>query len=146
VWGYDGTTTSGYNITTSELGRLFYTGLGNGLGNQGLFDRSGTERPDFYDPNGEVVVQNTSPFAKLQLGSIREEARYWSGTEFALNPDGAWAFSTTYGYQEPNAKANPGLYAMAVHAGNIGVPDGGLTAMLLGAGVLALAGARRLVK
>ncbi|MBT6225078.1 MAG: hypothetical protein HOI47_00320 [Candidatus Scalindua sp.] len=28
VWGYDGTTTAGYNITNSEMGHLFYTELG----------------------------------------------------------------------------------------------------------------------
>jgi len=29
VWGYDGTTTAGYNITTSEMGHLYYTELVN---------------------------------------------------------------------------------------------------------------------
>lgn len=29
VWGYDGTTTTGYNITNSEMGYLFYTELNN---------------------------------------------------------------------------------------------------------------------
>ncbi len=29
VYGYDGTTTTGYNITTSEIGHLFYEELGN---------------------------------------------------------------------------------------------------------------------
>ncbi len=28
-YGYDGSTTAGYNITTSEMGHLFYVGLGN---------------------------------------------------------------------------------------------------------------------
>lgn len=37
VWGYDGTTTAGYNITTSEMGHLFYTELGN----QGYYNTSG---------------------------------------------------------------------------------------------------------
>src|SRR4030065_1429283 len=37
VHGYDGTTTGGYNITTSEMGHLFYTELGN----DGMYDTSG---------------------------------------------------------------------------------------------------------
>ena len=37
VYGYDGTTTAGYNITSSQFGHLYYTELGN----QGYFDTSG---------------------------------------------------------------------------------------------------------
>jgi hypothetical protein len=107
------------------MGHLFYSELGN----RGLFDLTGTERADFYDENGEIVVQNTSPFANLLLGDIWTPALYWSSTEHALNTDGAWGFSTSYGFQEVHAKANYGYYAMAVHAGNVGgsapVPEPG---------------------
>ncbi len=38
VWGYDGTTTAGFNITNSEMGHLYYTELGN----KGFFATDGT--------------------------------------------------------------------------------------------------------
>ena len=41
VWGYDGTTTAGYNITSSEMGHLFYTELEN----KGYCDTSGNCPP-----------------------------------------------------------------------------------------------------
>ena len=37
VYGYDGTTIGGFNITSSEMGHLFYTELGN----DGLYDTFG---------------------------------------------------------------------------------------------------------
>lgn len=42
VWGNDGTTTDGYNITTSEMGHLFYTELHN----KGFYDTNGNYQPD----------------------------------------------------------------------------------------------------
>ncbi len=71
-------------------------------------------------------------------------AIYWSGT--AVDGDNAFGFNFTSGEEGDYYKDSGNYYAMAVHEGNVGVPDGGLTAMLLGAGVLALAGVRRLVK
>jgi hypothetical protein len=138
-WGYNGTTPSGYNITSSELGHLFYTDLGN----RGLYDADGVEVSGFYDASNEVVVQNRGPFANLQLGDIWNPALYWSSTVFAANSAGAWAFSMTYGYQEPNAKLNSDLYAMAVHDGNVAVPDPASTLLLLGMSLTGLVAARR---
>jgi hypothetical protein len=130
-WGYNGTTTSGYNITTSEMGHLFYTELGN----KGEYDVTGNVSQCFYDGDGEIIPQNTGPFTDLQLGDIWSPALYWSGTQFSQNTDGAWAFSTSYGYQESDAKTNEGYYAMAVHAGEVPEP---VTFVLLGLGVFAL--------
>jgi len=104
-----------YNNTASEMGHLYYTELGN----QG---------------DGTIVSQNTGPFTNLLLGDEFEPALYWSGTE-ATDPHSAFAFSTTYGYQESNSKSNPGIYAMAVHAGNVPEPA---TMCLLGLGAFAL--------
>ena len=43
VWGYDGTTTAGHNITSSEMGHLFYSELGN----KGYYDTSGNYQPGY---------------------------------------------------------------------------------------------------
>jgi hypothetical protein len=66
AWGYDGTTTAGYNITTSEMGYMYYTNLAN----KGYYDTSGngpqpgwssTPNATFTDGNG-----NTVSFQNLQ--------------------------------------------------------------------------------
>ena len=64
VHGYDGTTTGGYNITTSEMGHLFYTELVN----LGRYDTSGTYQSGYG-------LNNTGDFQNL-ISSV-----YWSGTE-----------------------------------------------------------------
>ena len=61
--GYDGTTTLGYNILTSELGHLFYEELGN----VGKYDTYGNLLTDYG-------LQNTAPFQNLRSGA------YWSET------------------------------------------------------------------
>ncbi len=71
VWGYDGTTTAGYNITTSEMGHLFYVGLGN----KGYYDTSGV-----YVGDGNWGLLNTGDFQNLQPDY------YWSGAEYAAGP------------------------------------------------------------
>lgn len=57
----------GFNVTSSELGHLFYTELGDGIG------------------HGLV---NTGPFTNLQTGC------YWSGTDFSADYGMKWFFST----------------------------------------------------
>lgn len=55
VWGYDGTTTGGYNITSNEMGHLFYTELGN----LGLYATDGTNPQPCYG------LTNTGYFLNL---------------------------------------------------------------------------------
>jgi hypothetical protein len=90
-WGYDGTTTAGYNITSSEMGHLFYTELGN----LGYFDTSGN-----YVGDGEWGLLNTGDFQNLQPD------RYWSGTEYSANPSYAWFFDFSDGVQGPGLKSS----------------------------------------
>ncbi len=125
-WGYDGTTTEGYNITTSEMGHLYYTELGN----LGSYDTSGNCQPG----NG---LNNTGDFNNLIA------FWYWSGTEYARNPDLAWFFHMSSGSQGPLSKSSNYGYGLAVRSGQVSaVPVPGAI-WLLGSG---LAGVVTLVR
>jgi hypothetical protein len=83
AFGYDGSTTAGFNITSSEMGHLFYKSLGN-LG--------------YYDTKGKVQagwagLKNVGPFKNLLPNS------YMSGTEYAAFPWHAWDFNMYFGAQ-----------------------------------------------
>ncbi len=128
-WGYDGTTTGGYNITTSEMGHLWYTELDN-LG--------------WYDTFGNVPqpgwgLQNTGDFDHLTA------SWYWSGTESAANPNYAWNFHMSSGAQ--NLVHGNGLgYGLALRSGQVSaaepVPEPA-TMLLFGTGLAGLAGYSR---
>jgi hypothetical protein len=56
---------------------------------------------------------------------------YWSGTEFAPNPTGAWSFYTNLAHQDYDYKLNP-LHAVAVRPGDVAaVPEPETGAMML---------------
>lgn len=88
TFGYDGATTAGFNITTSELGYLYYKSLGN----LGYYDTKGNQGTGWY-PDSPWGLQNKGPFANLEAGN------YWSGTDYSLLKTHAWAFSTAFGEQ-----------------------------------------------
>lgn len=110
VFGYDGTTTAGYNITSSELGHLF----SEGLGNDSWFDTSGI-------PSGCSTV---SPWCLTSTGDFQslQPVYYWSGTEYSDVPSNAWSISYGGGLQTYNDKGNY-YHAIAVHPGLILVPE-----------------------
>ena len=89
VFGFDGTTTAGYNITNSEMGHLFYTELGN----LGYYDINGT------NPQPGWGLNNTGDFQDL-FSSV-----YWSGTEYATLTNGAWSFGFSIGSQDASLKS-----------------------------------------
>ncbi len=104
-----------YNCINSELGHLFYT-------EGGL-------------TQGQSI---TSSAVLSNLFSNMQTFIYWSGTEYAPNPNSAWYFSTINGVQNYGNKDN-NRYAWAVRSGD--VPEPGVMG-LLGIGALAWAGTR----
>lgn len=109
-YGYDGTNMRGWNITTSEMGHLFYVELGN----VGQYDTDGTER----DP-GTYGLLNKGPFVNL-IGSY-----YYSGTEDSYTTVqgeyvNAWLFGMGNGYNATGGKLGPD-YGLAVRSGQVSI-------------------------
>jgi hypothetical protein len=97
VFGYDGTTTTGYNITTGEMGHLFYTELVN----KGYYDTSGN------GPQAGWGQVNKGPFTHLMSfpgWPTEQSANYWSGTVNSYDTNEAWAFGFDLGLQFTNSK------------------------------------------
>ena len=126
VYGYDGSTTAGYNITSSEMGHLFYEELGN----LGYYDTSGEFQPGYG-------LQNTGDFNHLIA------FRYWSSTECAYNTNLAWMLNMGDSYQGNGVKNTIEAYGLALRSGQVSstapvpVPP---TIFLLGSGLLGLIG------
>jgi hypothetical protein len=106
VHDYTGTTTAGFNITSSELGHLYYAELGN----LGFFDTSGNNNPP-----AQVGLLNTDVFQNLG------EYMYWSGTEYGLDSTLAWFMQFNDGRQFTRGKTMSGLYGLAVRDGDVAV-------------------------
>lgn len=137
-----GGTDCGYNVLTanSELAYMFYENLGNvayydtlGNGAQLGWDSLNTS---FID----AATNNTVSFINLN------RTVYWSGTEYALNNNNAWYFSTNLGFQKVINKSY-GFYAWAVRDGDIGavtssVPEPS-TLAIFGLGLLGLISRKR---
>ncbi len=101
-FSYDGSTTAGYNITSSEMGHLFYTELGN----KGYYSTTGVIQPDYG-------LKIKGPFTNLQTDS------YWSGTEYAADTDAAWLFSFFNGNKDYIGSKSHNCPALAVRPGDV---------------------------
>lgn len=110
VWGYDGTTTAGFNITTSEMGNLFYKTLGN----RGCYDARGKLKPGWIH-DAAWGLKNKGPFTNLYADT------YWSDTEYEAYTEQAWAFNFSTGAQTNTIFKHLGsrVIAMAVRPGRV---------------------------
>ena len=86
----------GYNITTSQLGDLFYNQLGGVAGSS----------------------ITTTHNANYNLFSNVQSYVYWSSSEYAPDPYDAWDFGTANGYQF-NINKYSQFYAWAVRPGDV---------------------------
>lgn len=99
IYGYDGTTSGGYNVRTDEMGYMYYVLLEklgeialDGTNPQAGFSRIGNH----YDKFPFVNIQNDE---------------YWYGTSYSINdeiskdiPNGAWSFEFGTGHQGIHGK------------------------------------------
>jgi hypothetical protein len=86
-----------FDCTGSEMGHMFYTNWGASAGSNFA---TGTNA------------------ANLALFSNVQSFYYWSGTEYALGPNGAWLFLASVGLQGHVDKTSA-LYAVAVRPGDV---------------------------
>ena len=121
-WGNDGTTMAGYNITSSEMGHLYYEELGN----LGYYATDGTS------PQPGWGLNNTGDFNSLIA------LWYWSGTEYADNPGYPWYFDMKDGIQYHRHELDKG-YGLAVRSGQVSAVPVPAAIWLLGSGLAGLA-------
>jgi hypothetical protein len=135
-------TDCGYNVdpASSEMAHLYFTELGN----QSYFTTTGAvSGAHAGGDNPSSTLDDTGFFTNF------ESYFYWSGTEYAPNPGGAWAFGTYIGYQYNYDKSDGfnfnGFYAMAVRPGDVAaVPEAQTYALMLaGLGLIGWRARRR---
>ena len=114
----------GYNVTSSQMGDLFYNQLGVSAHSS--------------------IATSTNP--NYNLFSNVQSNVYWSGSEWAPGPDdtpgSVWYFNTSNGDQDPNGKPAQ-FYAWAVRPGDVAaVPVPGAF-WLFGSAMVGLMGLKR---
>ena len=117
---------SGTNITTGELGHMFYNNLGNTAGSSILGNVSFTDAT----PGG-----GTESFLNVQ------SSVYWYGEECAPDTNCAWGFNAELGFQG-NDDDDYNYYSWAVRAGDVSTVPVPAAAWLFGSALAGLLVAR----
>ncbi len=121
---YNGTGPNGYNITTSEMGHLFYTELGN----KGYYATDGTNPQPGWGLNNTGDLQNLIDYY------------YWSGTEYSVNETtDAWFFNFGYGLNAVLQKIS-NVYGVAVRSGDVAAVPEPTLGLLIGISLVGLVG------
>ncbi|MDA8978183.1 hypothetical protein N9H21_02585 [bacterium] len=122
------TPTDGYNVTTGELGHMYYNNLGN--------TAHGSIKSWFFTdatPGG-----GTESFLNVQW-----DYGYWYRDEDYLNSSDVWAFYTRSGWQSYTAGTSDALSIWAVRDGDVSTVPIPTTAWLFGSALAGLLVARR---
>lgn len=136
---YDGSCDKGWSNTTSELGFMFYTNLGN----LASYDINGNSVPSGWGLSNTSFIDATDGDTVdiLNLQSMW----YWQQEEYAPSNAYAWAFYHYNGFHNASNKLNT-YYAWAVHDGDVAAVPLPASAWLFGSALLGLAGFKRRMK
>lgn len=119
---FQGTISSGFNCTGSEMGNMYYNVLGGSLNNGGVITPT---------PSADYAL-----FRNIQFFD------YWSATEFINRRDIAWIFNFAAGIQQGTSR-DSGRYAWAVQSGDVATVPIPPAILLFGSGFIALIGLSR---
>jgi len=128
---YDGSTDYGYNITNlnSEMSYMYYVELGN----IGYFDTSGNTEQPGWEPFGNVAM-----FDNLR------SYYYWSGSEWRTDIEASFTYDFFHGGQGGAHNDYAPMHVWAARDMSP-IPEPS-TVLLLGSGLIGLAGVRKKIR